>query len=416
MSQEKADSGTIIIDGKGVELGVIKKIYSENLARLELANSSTIALDLSMITEVISSGRLIKKKSAKVKDEINIFFIGASETLEQLMINCIELLLNHISTKETKKALQHFEFDFLNKYDFTDKIQYYKILGLIRGIELASKTSQDFIVKAVFQTTETKNELARLVAPEVLVDKLNQEKAFDRILWNLVRFCISQIIKLKDERLFYSILDALFDIGLKMLDDEYKIALSTTDLLYWSDRVEDCIIKYIALMIITLDLKEKLSIDDLREKYIECIRKSKINGTIRSQAIKAIENFKIEDYEQYKSTELLYAGIKGFNLRVMIEKKAMNDLKLRINSLLEKDKPISIMNIENEITNFTKKMRDVSREFLDILLQIAQYLKKLEYGDSKIQEFYSKLRENIYNKKYDDLGTILDLLNKKYRK
>ena len=45
MSQVKADSGTIILDQNGAEIGVIKKIYSENLARLELVNSNSIALD-----------------------------------------------------------------------------------------------------------------------------------------------------------------------------------------------------------------------------------------------------------------------------------------------------------------------------------------------------------------------------------
>lgn len=413
MSQEKADSGTIILDSNGVELGIIKKIYTENLARLELANSSTIALDLDLITDVTTSGRLIKKKSAIVQEEIETFFVGASEILEQLIVNSIELLSNHLSTNEIKKALQYFEFDFLTKYDFTDNLQYYKLLGLIRGIELAGKTAQDFIVKSIFQATESNSELAKLIAPEILVDKLNQEKAFDRILWNLLRICVSQILKLKEKKLFFAVVDAEFDIGLKLLDNEYKMALSTTDILYWSERVEDCIIKYIALMFNTLELNEEQLLVDLKEKYIDNIKRFKVNGTIKEQTIKLIENFKPKDYEQYKTIELLHSGIKGFNLRVMAEKKAMNDLKLLVISLLDKDKPISIMALQKEITNFSKEIRDVSREFLDTLLQIAQYLKKLEYGDSKTNDYYTTLRENIYNKKYADLDIILELLNKK---
>ncbi|NHK30115.1 MAG: hypothetical protein FK730_02100 [Asgard group archaeon] len=417
MSQEKADSGTVLLNSAGVELGVIKKIYSQNLARLELADSTSIALDLSLITDVTTSGRLIKKKSAIAQPEIDIFFIGASEILEQLIVNSIKLLSEHLSTKEIKKALQYFEFDFLTKYDFTDNLEYYKLLGLIRGIELAGKTAQDFLVKSIFQASESYPELNNLIAPEILVDKLNQEKAFSRILWNLLRLCVSQKLKLKDGKLILAIADALFDIGLNVIEIEFKAGNSTADLLYWNERIEDCIFKYIALMFNTQELDDQmLQIDEMKAKYSELIKKSKINGSIKTQIIKIIENFNPKDYEEYKTIELLHSGIKGFNLQVMSEKKAMNDLKLIVNSLLEEEKPISMMALEKEITKFSKEIRDVSREFLDTLLQIAQYLKKLEYGDSKTHEYYSSLREIVYNKRYTDLGLILDLLNKTYIK
>jgi len=58
MSQLKADSGTIILDKSGAEIGVIKKVYSENLARLELVNSESIALDLVLVTDIETSGRI----------------------------------------------------------------------------------------------------------------------------------------------------------------------------------------------------------------------------------------------------------------------------------------------------------------------------------------------------------------------
>jgi hypothetical protein len=327
------------------------------------------------------------------------------------------LLSEHLSTKEIKKALQHFEFDFLTKYDFADNLGYYKLLGLIRGIELAGKTAQDFLVKSIFQASESYPELNDLIAPEILVDKLNQEKAFFRILWNLLRLCISQILKLKDGMLIPVIADALFDIGLKVIDNEYKAGLSTTDLLHWNERIEDCILKYMALMFNTIELEDQmLQIDEMKAKYTELIKKSKINGSIKTQTAKIIENFNPKDFEEYKTIELLHSGIKGFNLQVMAEKKAMNELKLLVNSLLEEEKPIGMMALQKEITNFSKEIRDVSREFLDTLLQIAQYLKKLEYGDSKTQEFYTTIREIVYNKRYTDLGIILDLLNKTYIK
>ena len=89
--------------------------------------------------------------------------------------------------QETKKGIQHYEFDFLTKYDFTDNLEYYKLLGLIRGIELAGKTAQDFLVKSIFHAHESYPELNKLIAPEVLVDKLNQENCHypfnDPIIW-----------------------------------------------------------------------------------------------------------------------------------------------------------------------------------------------------------------------------------------
>ncbi|MCK5046799.1 MAG: hypothetical protein KAS22_09485, partial [Candidatus Heimdallarchaeota archaeon] len=94
MSQLKADSGTIILDKSGAEIGVIKKVYSENLARLELVNSESIALDLVLVTDIETSGRILKKKSAELVPEAEKFIKGATDNLKEMTYNGIELIID----------------------------------------------------------------------------------------------------------------------------------------------------------------------------------------------------------------------------------------------------------------------------------------------------------------------------------
>ncbi len=417
MSQVKADSGTIIIDKSGAEIGVIKKVYSENLARLELVNSESIALDLVLVTDIETSGRILKKKSAELVPEAEKFIKGATDNLKEMTYNGIELIIDHLMTKEIKKALQHFEFDILNRIITSETISYYEVLGLIRGIELAGKTSQDFIVKTTFQASELKPELKRRIPPEIVVDKLNQEKAFLRILWNFARICVAQVVKLKEINLVKAAIDALFEIGLRHIEIEAKTATTKTDMLHWQNRIEDCIVKYIALLINSLEIEDQEEfLNNLKEKLLEDLKKIKVNGMIKEHAVKSIEAIDLAKYENLKQIEFLYSGIKGFNLKVMSEKQAMKDLKDIVNRFLEEDKTKNIINLQKEITKFAKEVRDVSKEFCNILFDISQYLKKIEYGDSKVNEFYSVLMDKIHNRKYFDLSHILNKVSRIYLK
>ena len=417
MSQLKADSGTIILDKSGAEIGVIKKVYSENLARLELVNSESIALDLVLVTDIETSGRILKKKSAELVPEAEKFIKGATDNLKEMTYNGIELIIDHLMTKEIKKALQHFEFDILNRIITSETISYYEVLGLIRGIELAGKTSQDFIVKTTFQASELKPELKRRIPPEIVVDKLNQEKAFLRILWNFARICVAQVVKLKEINLVKAAIDALFEIGLRHIEIEAKTATTKTDMLHWQNRIEDCIVKYIALLINSLEIEDQEEfLNNLKEKLLEDLKKIKVNGMIKEHAAKSIEAIDLTKYENLKQIEFLYSGIKGFNLKVMSEKQAMKDLKDIVNRFLEEDKTKNIINLQKEITKFAKEVRDVSKEFCNILFDISQYLKKIEYGDSKVNEFYSVLMDKIHNRKYFDLSHILNKVSRIYLK
>ena len=417
MSQLKADSGTIILDKSGAEIGVIKKVYSENLARLELVNSESIALDLILVTDIETSGRILKKKSAELVPEAEKFIKGATDNLKEMTYNGIELIIDHLMTKEIKKALQHFEFDILNRIITSETISYYEVLGLIRGIELAGKTSQDFIVKTTFQASELKPELKKRIPPEIVVDKLNQEKAFLRILWNFARICVAQVVKLKEINLVNAAIDTLFEIGLRHLEIESKTAITKTDMLHWQNRIEDCIVKYIALLINSIEIEDQEEfLNILKEKLLEDLKKIKVNGMIKEHAAKSIEAIDLTKYENLKQIEFLYSGIKGFNLKVMSEKQAMKDLKNIVNRFLEEDKTKNIINLQKEITKFAKEVRDVSKEFCNILFDISQYLKKIEYGDSKVNEFYSVLMDKIHNRKYFDLSHILNKVSRIYLK
>ncbi|MHA1171727.1 MAG: hypothetical protein ACTSQ3_06585, partial [Candidatus Heimdallarchaeota archaeon] len=397
MSQVKADSGTVILDQNGAEIGVIKKVYSENLARLELVNSDSIALDLVLIKDIETSGRILKKKSAELLPEAEKFIKGATVDLNEMTYNGIELIIDHLMTKEIKKALQHFEFDILNRVITSETVSYYEILGLIRGIELAGKNPQDFIVKTTFQASELKPELKIRALPEIVVDKLNQEKAFLRILWNFARVGVAQVVKLKEINLVSAAIDALFEIGLKHIEIESKTTTSTTDMLYWQNRIEDCIVKYIALLINSLEVDtQEIFLNDLKERLLEGLKKMKVNGMMKEHAMNSIEAIDITKYENLKQIESLYSGIKGFNLKAMSEKQAMKDLKEIVNRFLEEDKTKNIINLQKEITKFAKEVRDVSKEFCNILFEISQYLKKIEYGDSKVNDFYSVLMDKIH--------------------
>jgi len=251
----------------------------------------------------------------------------------------------------------------------------------------------------------------------MLVDKLNQEKAFHRILWNLLRIATMYIVRLKNSELVKAISEGFFEISLKNIEFEYKEAISTANLLYWDERIEDCIFKYIALLINSIPVEMRCDISKLiKEQMLEDLRKIKINNTIKEQASKIIESFNYEDYNQIKAMELLHSGLKGFNLKVMAEKKAMSDFAQLVTSFLQSKDAKNIINLQKEITKFTREIRDVSKEFLDILFEINQYLKKIEYGDSKVNDYYTELIQKIIKRKYSDLNDTLSYLSKTYSK
>ncbi|MHA1220601.1 MAG: hypothetical protein ACTSQB_02595, partial [Candidatus Heimdallarchaeota archaeon] len=342
---------------------------------------------------------------------------GASQTLIEATNTSLELIINHLATKEIRKALQHFEFDLLIKFDSEKELSYYQLLGFIRGIELAGKTAQDFIVKTTFQVAEQKPELAAKLSPEILVDKLNQEKVFYRILWNLLRIGTSQVSKQVKPELVYALAEAFFEIGLKQIDIEHKQAVSTTDILHWKERIENCIIKYLSLVInlVELELKDQVT-SSIRAKIVPEFKKLKINNTIKEQALELLESFNPGDYEQIKPIELLHSGLTGFNLKVMAEKKAMKDLGQIITTILDDNDLKSIITLQKEINKFAREVRDVSKDFLDLLREISQFLKKIEYGDSKVSEYFAMLMQKLRKKNYHELATILSDLNKAFVK
>lgn len=412
MSPEKIDSGTIILNERGAEIGVIKKIYSDRFARFELQNSDSIAFDPSLVTEISVSGRLLKKKSAKIIPEARIFAKGATETLTEAVSQAIQLIVEHLATKELKKALQHFEFDFLTKADIEEKLPSQQAIGYIRGVQLAGKTPQDFVVKAVFQVSESIPELKSKIAPEIVVDKLNHDKAFTRILWNLLRVGISQAIKIKDIDLVYICSEALIEIGLRLIEIEQRESGSSYDILFWQNRINDCILKYIALMIMNLEPEnQEQNLQFIKEKAAERIKSIKVNSSLREQTIKYFETFTIKDYENIKTIELIHSGVKGFNLKVMSEKKSMINLLEIINSCTSSEDPTNIVDLRKKIDKFTRETRGVSQEFIEVLHEISQFLKKIEYGDSKVQDYFATLLNKIHRRKYFELGDLLQKLN-----
>ncbi|MHA1365711.1 MAG: hypothetical protein ACTSP5_04775 [Candidatus Heimdallarchaeota archaeon] len=419
MSQERIENGTIILDQKGAEIGVIKKIYSEKLARLELPNSDSIAFDPTLVADIMTSGRVLKKRSAVILPEANVFIKGATTLLKDTFYNGIEMLINHLTEKEIKKAIQHFEFDFLTKLDIEEKLPLQEALGFTRGIGLAIKTPQDFVIKMIFQASEDYPELKAKIPPEVVVDKLNQEKAFVRFLWNGLRIAISQATKLKEEEMIDAVLRILLEIGLKHIDIELKSGASSNDIQYLQNRIEECILKYYAVLILSLehDRQEDFTKTIIPQLIIE-IKSVKVNSSLRDQTIKMLESFELKRYEGYKKIELLHSGIKGFNLRVMSEKKAMKELLDITNEYFasEHKEGKSTGTLEKSIQEFAKNVRDVSKEFIDLLFEICQFLKKIEYGDSKVKEFEVELQEKIYKRKLAELGLLVNKINRAFIK
>ncbi|MCF2142286.1 MAG: hypothetical protein K9W42_01110 [Candidatus Heimdallarchaeota archaeon] len=416
MSQTKIDNGTIILDPKGTEIGTIKKIYSENLARLELTNAESIAFDVSLVSTIEVSGRILKKKTAVISNDFNLFFKGASETLENLLEKFFEQIADQLDNKEIKKSLQYFEFDCLEKNRLDEKLPFWHTLGIIRGVELASKTSQDFLVKNVFKAAEKSENLKQKIAPEILVDKLTQEKAHYRILWNVVRVAIQQAINQKDPKLVLAIKDPLFEIGLKFIDNELKETSEEKDILYWQERIEECIFSYLAALLRSLPEEEQQQLlQRIQEEKIDELKKLKVNSMLKEQTIKNFESFSLENYDNKKTVELLHAGLKGFNLRVMAEKKAMKTLKENLMKVLqEEEKSNKIITLQKELSKFTQEVRDVSKEFQSLLIEIRQFLKKIEYGDSKVKDYYTSLYEKCSAKNYQGLSEILALLKRNF--
>ena len=417
MSEEKIDSGTVILNEKNVEIGVIKKIYSTKLARLELPDSTSIAFDPTLVKDISSSGRLIKKKTAFITKEAELFFRGASEVLENVLEQTIEILIGQLSTKEIKKALQYFEFDIINKVEISDNIKLQEAIGFVRGLELIGKTSQDYLIKTIFQIMESKPELKKDIQPEIVVDRLNQEKAFNRILWNILRIGINLAIKIKEISLIEANFDALMEIGLKQIELEFK-ASSSNDILYWQTRIEDCISKYVALMLMTLESEQQNNQKNyFKVKFVENLKEMKVTNNLKEQAQKVFEAFDLKEYENKKTIELIYSGIKGFNLKVMSEKNAMKDLLQKVNDFIEKEgKNVNLVNLSKLLDQFAREVRDVSKEFLNIIFEICQYLKKIEYGDSKTQDFYANIMNKIHQRKYDDLNELMERINEIVRR
>ncbi|MHA1154897.1 MAG: hypothetical protein ACTSQK_02215 [Candidatus Heimdallarchaeota archaeon] len=412
MSQEKIDSGTIILNESGAEIGVIKKIYSDKFARFELQNSDSIAFDPSQVTEINVSGRLLKKRSAKIVPEARIFTKGATETLAEVVNQAIQIIVEHLATKELKKALQHFEFDCLSEAEIVEKLPTQQAIGFIRGVQLAGKTPQDFIVKAVFQVSESIPELKSKLAPEIVVDKLNQDKAFIRILWNLLRVGIAQAIKIKDMDLVNISSEALLEIGLKFIEIEQRESGSSNDILFWQNRIKDCILKYIALMIINLEPEnQQENLRFIKENSIEIIKSIKVHSSLKEQTSKLFEVFTIKEYENKKTIELIHSGVKGFNLNVMSEKKAMNELLDIMNSCTITEEKTNIVDLRKKIDKFTRETRGVSQEFIQVLHEISQFLKKIEYGDSKVQDYFAILMGKIHRRKYYKLSDLLQKLS-----
>jgi len=415
MSQEKIDNGTIILNPKGTEIGVIKKVYSRALARLELTNSESIAFDLSLINKVEVSGRILKKKTAYLSSDYELFFKGASETLEDLFRRFFELIAKLLENKEIKKSLQYFEFDCLEMNNFNGELPYLQALGVVRGVELACKTAQDVLVKQVFKTAEKSETLRQKIAPEILVDKLTQEKAHYRILWNIVRVIIQEVIRQKNSKLILAVNDPLFEVSLKFIDIELKNATEEKDLLYWQERINDCLFSYLAALLLSLeDSEQKLLLAQIQEEKIEEIKKLKVNNLLKEHTLKHLETFSLTEYSQKKTVELLHAGLKGFNLRVMAEKKAMKELVRLIQATLEDEKPNIIITLQKVISNFTQQIRDVSKEFQLVLIEIRQLLKKIEYGDSKVKDYYAGLLERCYRMNLQGLTEVLSLLKQQF--
>lgn len=419
MTQEEVDSGTLIFDQNGEEIGVVKKIYSENLARLELQNSETIAMDPTLVKDITVTGRILKKKSATILPEAKAFFDGAQEILDQITYKAIILLIEQLIKNDIKAALKQFEFKFLDAVEL-EQLPQLKALGFVRGIQLASKTPQDFVVKRVFQASEREPQFKEKMAPEEVVDKLNREKAFVRIIWNLQRIAVSQAIKLKDTEMIDACIDTIFEIGLKQINIELKKE-NSKDILHWQQRFEGCVLQYVGLMLDYFEGTEELTVTKYftqkKNELQEQINDMNINSILKEETSKALEEFELHTYTNKKPLELLHGGIQGFNLKVMMEKKSMKQLREIVDDFFENDYPDggNIVNLRKNIDRFTKDLRDVSRDFLNLLLEIGQYLKKMEYGDSTVQNYYSELLEKTDNKKYSDIHYVLSQINQKYK-
>ena len=97
----------------------------------------------------------------------------------------------------------------------------------------------------------------------------------------------------------------------------------------------------------------------------------------------------------------------------MTEKNSMKELVLLVNDFFAHEfvngKSIAILH--KKLASFTRETRDVSPDFLTLLREICQYLKKIEYGDSKVQEYYSDLFRKTSNKKYSDVNYVLRKIN-----
>ncbi|TFF84657.1 hypothetical protein EU523_01430 [Candidatus Heimdallarchaeota archaeon] len=413
MSDKKVDSGTLVLDQKGAELGVIKKVYSPNLARLELQNSESIAINPQLITDIETTGRLIKKSQGTIKPEATTFFKGAKDTLEKIAFNGISLLYPKIVEEETKRALQLFEFEFLTKAELSNELPLLEAIGFVRGLELAAKTPQDFVVKMVFQATEAMPELKEIIAPEIVVDRLNQEKAFPRFLWNIQRIGVSQSLKIKDENLIIACSESILELGLKVVDIEYRED-SSKDILYWRKRLRDCILNYIKLMIRNISLeKQQPLLNEIKPLLKGKLNDIKIKSQLEDEFQNLLEDFSITKPKKINPSEFLHSGIIGFDLARLKEDLVMKELHQITMEHFDQGKK-SVGRLQQKIEQVIRDTRDVSKDFVDLLFEISHYLKKIEYGDSKVREQYSKLMNETNKKKYTLLHSLVKEVSKEF--
>ncbi|MEA2070878.1 MAG: hypothetical protein U9O98_06255 [Asgard group archaeon] len=418
MNKEKADSGTIILNQSGVEIGVIKKIYSDHFARLELQNSESIPMDPTMIKDLKTTGRIIKKKRATIKSEANRFFEGAEYFTNKVNQESISILAKYIANEEIKRGLQKFEFNYLNEIDLKDDLGEIETKGNLRGLHLASKTAQDQIIKTIFTINENNSTKLHNIPPEIFVDKLNQEKAFMRIFWNILRAFIHNIGKQKSESLIKTSIEPLLEISFKHLEIEYRNITDEKDVLYWNKRINESIFYYLVYLILSLEAsKQEDFMNELKPIILQELEKYKIQSIFKDETRKILESFDLKHYQKYKPLELLHGGIKGFDLITITEKKVMSTLKEEILKYLEKSESSSdkvIIHLRKIFEEKHRNSRDVSNNFLNYLYEIAQFLKKIEYGDSKARDFYSELMGKINEDDYEQLNNIVEKIGKEF--
>ncbi len=89
----------------------------------------------------------------------------------------------------------------------------------------------------------------------------------------------------------------------------------------------------------------------------------------------------------------------------------MKELLDIMNSCTSTEEKTNIVDLRKKIDKFTRETRGVSQEFIQVLHEISQFLKKIEYGDSKVQDYFATLMGKIHRRKYYELGDLLQKLS-----